>query len=372
VQAYAKLPDMPAEDDNDSEANSDFFRHVLGALKEFARQWFRRSGLRRKLALAVSWLVLIVISFVSGKRVYNDWAQSRHQIAVTDEAEDDNDSEANSDFFRRVRGKLKEFARQWFRPQGIRRKIALGVSWLILLGLGCKSFRWVYDDWAQHRHQIAVIDRFPVATLAIAFFAAVFALLAYQVSTGAPNLQLGIMLHKQKNPYNYKLKYKTGCERWRRLECWFDSSAPPSKDPEYLRDLQWWTHVAYMWVENKSRYPAKSPAVKVRFGEENDESPMGLCRMPLQTENPDGPWRDKGVGLVWKDTSFKTQGIVVTATQWDGGSTYPIHGKSSRRLPDLPLETLYSRETVTNKLQVELLAEGYRKVVKVHIEFIIK
>jgi hypothetical protein len=366
---------MPAEDDNDSEADS-VFRHGLGKLKEFVREWFRPSGLRRNIALSASWLALIGISFVSGKRVYNDWAQSGHQVDVTDKAEDDNDNDNDNEddrrFSRRVRRKLKEWARQWFRPQGMRRKIALGVSWLVLLGLGCESVRWVYDDWAQHGHQIASIDRFPVATLAIAFFAAVFAFLAYQASTGAPNLQLAIMLHKQKNPYNYKLKYKTGCERWRRLECWFGSSAPPSKDPEYLRDPQWWTHVAYMWVENKSRYPAKSPAVKVRFGGENDESPMGLCRRPPQTGNPDGPWRDKEVGLVWKDTSFKTQGIVVTATQWDGGSTYPIHGKSTRRLPDLPLETLYSTETVTNKLQVELLAEGYRKVVKVHIEFIIK
>ena len=96
---------------------------------------------------------------------------------------------------------------------------------------------------------------------------------------------------------------------------------------------------------------------------------MGLCCMDPQDENRVEPWRHKEVGPGWIDTSFKTSGIVLTATQWDGGSTYPIHGKSSRRLPNLPLVTLYSREKVTNKLRVELLAEGYRKVVKVKITF---
>jgi hypothetical protein len=54
--------------------------------------------------------------------------------------------------------------------------------------------------------------------------------------------------------------------------------------------------------------------------------------------------------------------------QWDGGSEYPIHGKSSRRLPDLDLATLFS-EPLKNKFKVELLAENYRKVIKVVIEF---
>lgn len=302
-------------------------------------------------------------------------------------AEDENDSEANSSVLirelgklkkvlLRELGKLKKLVRELFRPSRLPRNLGLSVSWLILLGIGFVSFTWAYNDWVRHRHQISVTDKFTIATLAIAFFAAVFALLAYQVSTGPPNLQLGIMFDNQKNPYDHRLEYMTGRERWLRLGCWFGSSAPPSEDPkEYLEDPDWPTHIAYMWVDNRSRYPAKSPSVKVRFGKESDESPMGLCCMNPLAEDPDEPWRHKEVGPGWIDTSFKTSGIVLTATQWDGGSTFPIHGKSSRRLPNLSLATLYSNEKVTNKLivtkklQVELLAEGYRKVVEVKITF---
>lgn len=290
-------------------------------------------------------------------------------------AEDENDSEANSSVLLRELGKLKKFVRELFRPSRLPRNLGLSISWLILLGIGFVSFTWAYNDWVRHRHQISVTDKLTIATLAIAFFAAVFALLAYQVSTGPPNLQLGIMFYNQKNPYDHELKYTTGRERWLRLGCWFKSPAPPSKDPKYLEDPDWPAHIAYMWVDNKSRYPAKSPSVKVRFGKEADESPMGLCCMNPQDENPVEPWRHKDVGPGWIDTSFMTSGIVLTATQWDGGSTYPIHGKSSRRLPNLSLATLYSDEKETNKLivtkklQVELLAEGYRKVVKVKITF---
>jgi hypothetical protein len=284
--------------------------------------------------------------------------------------EDENDSEANSSILLRELGKLKEFVRELFRPSGLPRKLGLSVSWLILLGIGSVSGTWAYNDWAGPGYKITVTDKFTIATLAIAFFAALFALLAYQVSTGPPNLELGIMLHGQGHPYNHRFEYATDRARWRRLECWFKSPTPASEDPEeYLGDSQWSTHIAYMWVDNKSRYPAKSPSVRVRFGDETDKSPMGLCCMNPLAENPDEPWRHKEVGPGWIDTSFMTSGIVLTATQWDGGSTYPIHGKSSRRLPNLSLVTLYSSEIVTNKLQVELLAEGYRKVVKVEITF---
>jgi hypothetical protein len=288
-------------------------------------------------------------------------------------AEDKNDSQANRSVFLRGLGKLKEFVRQWLRPSGLRRKLALSVSWLILIGIGYLSIKWTYNHWTQSGHRIAFNDKLTIATLAIAFFAALFALLAYQISTGAPNLRLGIMFYNQDWPYEHRLEYTTDYERWRRLGCWFKSLVPPSENPEeYLGDPDWFTHIAYMWVDNRSRYPAKSPSVRVRFGKETDKSPMGLCCMNPLAENPDEPWRHKEAGPGWIDTSFKTSGIVLTATQWDGGSTYPIHGKSSRRLPNLPLVTLYSEETKTNKLRVELLAEGYRKVVKVKVNINLK
>jgi hypothetical protein len=191
-------------------------------------------------------------------------------------SEDANSSGPNRGVFRRGLGKLAEFLGEWFRPSALPRKLVLGFSWLILVIIGSVSGTWVYDDWMQSRHRIAVSDKFTIATLAIAFFAAVFALLAYQVSTGTPNLKLGIMFYRQ-DPYRHKLEYTTDTERWRRLEHWFDSPDPPREDPKYLwDDPERPVHTAYMWIDNRSRYPAKSPAVIMRFGKD-DNSSMGLA-----------------------------------------------------------------------------------------------
>jgi len=229
---------------------------------------------------------------------------------------------------------------------------------------------WAYNGWAQ----VKIGDKLTLATLAIAFFAAVLALLAYQVSTGVPNLQLGIMLLKQ-DPDKYKLKYPTDSKRWEKLETWFkfkpESSTPLNEDLKGLEDPDWPSHTLYIWVHNRSRYPAKSPAVIVRFGE-NPDPKMGLCWSPPwmhpQEREPDRSWRDREEGPIWKDTDLTTSGIVILAMQWDGGSTYPIHGKSTRRLPNLSVGNLYS-EDLNNEFEVELIAEGYRKVVNVTIDF---
>lgn len=281
---------------------------------------------------------------------------------------DQDGSEANRGLFRRGLAKLAGFLGKWFRRSGLLRKLALGFSWLVLAIIGSASGLWAYNDWMQSRPKIAVSDKFAIATLAIAFFAAVFALLAYQVSTGTPDLELGIMLYGQENPYDHMLKYATDSKRRKKLEGWFESTDPSSEDPKFLwEDPEPTKHIAYMWINNKSRYPAKSPAVIMRFGK-NDDSSMGLCWNQAESYDLDGPWKDRGQGPAWKGTAFKTSATAVLAAQWDGGSGYPIHGKSSRRLPDLALVTLFSR-SLTNEFEAELLAENYRKVIKVTIEF---
>ena len=300
-------------------------------------------------------------------------------------AQDGNDSEANKSVSHPRLRKLAEFAREWLRLSGLPRKLILGFSCLVLIAIGSISGMWAYNDWAQ----LKIGDKLTLATLAIAFFAAVLALLAYQVSTGAPNLQLGIMLLNQ-HPYEYKLEYPTDSKRWEKLKSWFEfkpeSSTPLNEDLEGLSEPDWPSHTLYIWVNNKSRYPAKSPAVIVRFGE-NPHPRMGLCWSPpwmhpqereprwiprwileRQEGKPNGSWRDREEDPIWKDTDLKTSGIVILATQWDGGSTYPIHGKSTRRLPNLAVGNLYS-EDLNNEFKVELLAEGYRKVVNVTIDF---
>src|SRR6266567_3636959 len=124
-------------------------------------------------------------------------------------AQDGNDSEANKSVSHPRLRKLAEFAGERLRPSGLPRKLLPGFSCLVLIAIGSISGMWAYNGWAQ----VKIGDKLTLATLAIAFFAAVLALLAYQVSTGVPNLQLGIMLLKQ-DPDKYKLKYPTDSKRW--------------------------------------------------------------------------------------------------------------------------------------------------------------
>jgi len=175
---------------------------------------------------------------------------------------DENGNEANRRPPRREPAKLAEFLRERFRAPGMLRKIMLGFSWLILGIIGSLSGTWAYNDWLQSRHAIATSDEFAIATLAITFFAAVFALRAYQVSTGTPNLELWIMLHGQ-NPRKYYLVYARDSERDGKLAGWFKS---PSEDHEFLwKDPDADDHTAYMWVKNKSKYPAKGRPGKARL-----------------------------------------------------------------------------------------------------------
>jgi hypothetical protein len=56
--------------------------------------------------------------------------------------------------------------------------------------------------------------------------------------------------------------------------------------------------------------------------------------------------------------------------QWDGGPTYSIHGNSIRRLRDLDLNKLYVNPgTGPPALLIELLADGYRKVIIFLVNF---
>ena len=165
-------------------------------------------------------------------------------------AEDENDSKANRSVFHGGLRKLAEFVREWFRPPGLWRKLVLGISWLILLAIGSISGIWAYSD----RAKIGIGDKFTLATLAIAFFAAVLALLAYLVSTGAPNLQLGIMLYKKEpgrndpGPYDYKLEYPTESKRWDKLGNWFKSDTPLDEDLKALPGVRLFGRYEYFLI----------------------------------------------------------------------------------------------------------------------------
>jgi hypothetical protein len=237
---------------------------------------------------------------------------------------------------------------------GSRRKFALLLSWVALLVVGGGTALWASFVWTS----LDVGDVFSLATLVITFLAAAVALLAYQVSTGLPDLIL-IVWFKDGKPDSHNMHIKTSAKRWAELGNWFDAKND-YPTPALKEDDNGSAKIAYISIYNGSRYAARNPAVIFRFGDV-DKPTLGLCKS----------WKTRD-DLLWKDISLTSSGTFVVETQWDGG--YPIHGLSSRRLPDLPLETLYSTdpERKPAKFQVDLLADGYRQIQPITMNFAVE
>jgi hypothetical protein len=106
---------------------------------------------------------------------------------------------------------------------GLRRRFALLLGWLALIGVGGGTTRWAYHIWTKSAYQPAVGDAFSLATLVITFLAAAVALLAYQVSTGLPDLILAIMFYGEKDARSYEMCYKTSAKRRAELGNWFNA-----------------------------------------------------------------------------------------------------------------------------------------------------
>jgi hypothetical protein len=175
----------------------------------------------------------------------------------------------------------------------------------------------------------AVGDVLVGATLLLAGIAAVVALLAYAVSTGAPDLQIRV---------SFNFSYPNNPAFKAREREFGDLLAEQFK--QLTGDIQ---------IRNNSSYSAKNPAVIVR-----------LRNMAFGREEHNANW---------VITNFaNTNGIL--AVQWDGGPAYSIHGNSTRRLPDLHLDKLHTYTSSGSPgLAIELLADGYRKEVVLPVDF---
>jgi hypothetical protein len=157
------------------------------------------------------------------------------------------------------------------------------------------------------------------ATLLLAAIAAVVALLAYAVSTGAPDLQVRVDFNFS---YPNNPVFKANREESGRLNA------------EEFKQL-----TGNIQIRNKSSYSAKNPAVIIRL--------RLMAFVPvIDFANMNG----------------------ITAVQWDGGPTYSIHGNSTRRLPDLQLDKLRAYPA-SPALVIELLADGYRKEIILPVDF---
>lgn len=161
------------------------------------------------------------------------------------------------------------------------------------------------------------------ATLLLAAIAAIVALVAYAVSTGLPNIGVRV---------DFNRNLETG-----------------------IRADQCGVPTGIIYLRNESSYSAQNPAVIVRLHE-----------MSFRPSDHDRNSFERKWALI---DSENDRGIRYTAVQWDGGPTYSIHGHSTRRLPDLALEDLQFNPNASRligpRLKVEILAEGYRKVVSV-------
>ena len=176
---------------------------------------------------------------------------------------------------------------------------------------------------------------FAGATLLLAAIAAVVALVAYAVSSGAPDIQF-----KMHFPFSEPNNPIFTAE-------WDQERAKAKNFKQLHPDV---------FLRNISSYSARNPAVIVRLG--------GMFFRREAAESG-----EIGIPGEWVVTGFSnTNGI--TEVQWDGGPEYSIHGKSTRKLPDLRLDNLsFDWALGIPEFTVEILAEGYRKVVVVPAVF---
>lgn len=177
------------------------------------------------------------------------------------------------------------------------------------------------------------------ATLLLAAVAGLVAVLAYALSTGAPNLEVKVT--NAENPY-----------RQPTIDLGPDDSINVCKDEELAISLR-----------NVSSYSARNPVVTVRM--------VGFIFSEAQSVRD---WEIIDWNPFRPDEKHKVQ--------WDGGVDYSVHGRSTRRLPPLQLRKhnyrfvepgtpralgrVY-RKPIAPGWEIEILAEGYRRVVIVPV-----
>jgi hypothetical protein len=230
----------------------------------------------------------------------------------------------------------------------LRRRVFLGttgaalivvvLATILLMVIPLSSFKTTADrlTWAG--------DVLVGATLLLAAIAAVVALLAYAVSTGPPDIRLRVECPAGARPNNPS----------------FEVGAEPSQ-------LRWLGAMSWkILLKNVSGYPARNPALIIRFG--NISVRHGINSFDATYFDRNWTVIDSVIHVLelWVD---EWEGY--KAIQWDGGSAYSIHGHSTRRLPDFDLGELrlIAADPSSANLTFEILADGYRKVISLPVTF---
>jgi hypothetical protein len=236
-----------------------------------------------------------------------------------------------------------------------RRLLAIIALCVLLFAVTAGVAVWVNLVTSSHGHSFTdrmAEDTVIIAggTLALALIAAVVAVMAFAVATGQPDLKLRV-------EFPFSLPNEPVFER-------------VTDEEGAIQAKKFKQTTGTISVLNFSGYSAKNPSVV-----------MHLIGMAFTSNDFS---RDRG----WVTIGFANT-IGVVAVQWDGGATYSIHGHSTRQLPELDLESVRqipewaipgvqewaptsgSWRTVHDPhLVFELLAEGYRRVVKVPVMFV--
>jgi hypothetical protein len=221
------------------------------------------------------------------------------------------------------------------RDAGFRRRIILIASgaFVLIAGLAtaATAIALSVSSASLADRAAEISDVFAGTTLSLTIVGALVALLAFAVSTGGPDLKLQIRFESSHpNRPVFKALVENG---WLKAERSGQTTGTIS-------------------VRNDSIYPAKNLAIVVRL---------------------------EGMAFAGEMHNLKQAGWVINefagnadieVAQWDGSSTALIHGHSARQLAVLDLAGLrILRGSQGGTLRFDLLADGYRKITWMPVNF---
>lgn len=229
-----------------------------------------------------------------------------------------------------------------------RRIILLSLSAIVSILIVLAVIGWAASIWVHSSHSASVTD--PLAevgdvltfgTLLLALIAGLVALRVYAISTGRPELKFRILFrdqHFNKPIFQTIKRGELDRKIFRKVQLGHRDNFAAGKP---------WEKTAYIWVKNDSKYPARSPVVIVTLG-----PGMAIFRPRVKPNRIMAIFEPRAKPTTnqnqdWRDIELRSSGVDVLAMQWDGGTEYPIHANSTRRLPDLSFEGVHSRVSAT-------------------------
>jgi hypothetical protein len=226
--------------------------------------------------------------------------------------------------------------KRWRQDAGFRRRLVIAFYAALLLVAGVAVVVIVFSVLSSSRPSFSerlaeVGDMLAGGTLALAAIAGLVALQAYGAATGLPRLQLQVRFPFSEVNHPVFL------------------AEMPDSGSTILRARQYKQLDGELLVRNLSGYSARNPAVVVQL------NGMSIAPNPLLEG--------------WTTVNAVTT-VGTIAMQWDGGPNYSIHGHSVRHI-FLVLQGLSGTDFPTGRwsLTIELLAEGYRRVVELPVDF---